>query len=362
MSRGKLRRDEIPPCLWPFHSVAVDEAGDVHLCPCVQWTSMKPIGNVRDAPLEEIWNSERAITYREGFHDGRYAQLCKTEVCPYLRDPERVAPEARYVKPENAEAIRRGEGRMPEVFSRAKLDTERSCNLACTMCRSELVPRPENDTTARTLERLEPLWPELMEISPATAGEPLFIREIRSLLRSETLSENGVAVELVTNATLLSQGEWEEISHNRFCWVKVSADSVDPMRFEAIRRHGRFERLMEGIERLADLRRHGEIGGLQLATVVMRSNFRELPDFVRFAKAHAFDRLKLLALNDDLVPHEQLRAEDRQELARIVADPLFDDPVVELWSIEHLVEPERTRLREKERRAAPPWLGASPPR
>ncbi len=364
MSDDPLRKDELPPCLWPFHSVAVDEEGDVHLCPCGQWTEMEAVGNVHESPLEDIWNSERAVEYRRGFFDGRYAKLCKTDVCPYLRDPSRVQPEARYVKEANADAIRREEGRMPELFSRVKLDTERSCNLACTMCRSELISRPENDTTTKTLERLESIWSELMEISPATAGEPLFIKPIRALLESDTLSRNGVAVELVTNATLLSERGWSGIAHNHFSYVKVSADSVDPERFEQIRRLGRFDRLLEGVERLAALRREGTIDGLQLAMVVMRSNYEELPDFVRFAKRHAFDRLKLLALNDHLVPHEQLDDADRRRLAEIVAAPLFDDPIVELWSIEHLVEPARTalrRARQQRERERPPQIGASIP-
>jgi radical SAM protein with 4Fe4S-binding SPASM domain len=53
--------------------------GDVTFCPCyLQLT----IGNVGEASMREIWNSETMIGLRADFREGKLPRLCEDQLCP----------------------------------------------------------------------------------------------------------------------------------------------------------------------------------------------------------------------------------------------------------------------------------------
>ncbi len=71
-----------PRCSWPFDSLYVDVNGDVRFC-CLM---NKPIGNLRRAGVEELWNNWRARRLREMV---RNRQL---RFCGHYCRPGKVAP------------------------------------------------------------------------------------------------------------------------------------------------------------------------------------------------------------------------------------------------------------------------------
>jgi hypothetical protein len=55
---------------------------DVIFCPC--FLKMK-IGNLADAPLEQVWNSEKLVALRESFKRGVLPEVCRNQLCPVAR-------------------------------------------------------------------------------------------------------------------------------------------------------------------------------------------------------------------------------------------------------------------------------------
>lgn len=76
-------------------SFVIETNLDVTFCPC--FLKMK-IGNLGEASIREIWNSEELQELRRAFRQGELPNVCKNQLCPpvlgeNLCSPELVNPE-----------------------------------------------------------------------------------------------------------------------------------------------------------------------------------------------------------------------------------------------------------------------------
>ena len=60
---------------WASLSVGVD--GTVVGCGCVDWNSRHPVGNVSSHSIKEVWQSKKALEFRQGFSSNNIPDLCK---------------------------------------------------------------------------------------------------------------------------------------------------------------------------------------------------------------------------------------------------------------------------------------------
>ena len=51
---------------------------DAVFCPC--YLKMK-IGNLRDRPLNELWNSDSLVGLRKSFAEGELPSICRPQLC-----------------------------------------------------------------------------------------------------------------------------------------------------------------------------------------------------------------------------------------------------------------------------------------
>ena len=51
---------------------------DVTFCPC--YLKLK-IGNLNDAPIQEIWNAQALVQIRRSFAEGRLPKPCRGQLC-----------------------------------------------------------------------------------------------------------------------------------------------------------------------------------------------------------------------------------------------------------------------------------------
>ncbi|HYZ25396.1 MAG TPA: GTP 3',8-cyclase MoaA [Geminicoccaceae bacterium] len=126
------------------------------------------------------------------------------------------------------------------------------CDFRCVYCMAEdMTFLPKKDLL--TLEELDRLCSAFIELGVRkirlTGGEPLVRRNIMSLvqslgrhLRAGTLDE----LTITTNGSQLERfaGELHESGVRR---VNISLDTLDPARFHAITRWGRYDKVMAGI-------------------------------------------------------------------------------------------------------------------
>ncbi|MGQ9628964.1 MAG: radical SAM/SPASM domain-containing protein [bacterium] len=75
--------EERYPCLWPWYSMKIASNGDVEYCFIQTFSDEPPVGNIREAKLEDIWKGERLNEIRRLFLEGKLDRfpLCKNCSC-----------------------------------------------------------------------------------------------------------------------------------------------------------------------------------------------------------------------------------------------------------------------------------------
>jgi cyclic pyranopterin phosphate synthase len=164
------------------------------------------------------------------------------------------------------------------------------CDFRCVYCMSEdmtFLPKTE----ILSLEELERVCSAFVKLGVRklrlTGGEPLVRRNVMSLihglsrhLKSGDLDE----LTITTNGSLLSKYAAELVD----CGVKrinVSLDTLDPLKFQAITRWGKFNRVMAGID-------DAEKAGLKIkinCVALKGVNDDEIHTLVQWAGSRGFD-------------------------------------------------------------------------
>ncbi len=193
------------------------------------------------------------------------------------------------------------------------------CDFRCVYCMSEdmtFLPKSE----ILTLEELERLCRAFVRKGVRklriTGGEPLVRRNVMSLFRGlGRLRDEGVLDELTltTNGSQLGRfaGELYDAGVRR---VNVSLDTLDPERFLAITRWGKFDKVMAGIEAAKDAGLAVKINAVALKGV----NQHEISSMVAWCGARGYDftLIETMPLGDidgdrteQYLPLSQVRAE-----------------------------------------------------
>ncbi len=164
------------------------------------------------------------------------------------------------------------------------------CDFRCVYCMSEdmtFLPKSE----ILTLEELERLCRAFVRKGVRklriTGGEPLVRRNVMSLFRGlGRLRDEGVLDELTltTNGSQLGRfaGELYDAGVRR---VNVSLDTLDPGKFLAITRWGKFDKVMAGIEAARDAGLAVKINAVALKGV----NQHEISSMVAWCGARGYD-------------------------------------------------------------------------
>ena len=164
------------------------------------------------------------------------------------------------------------------------------CDFRCVYCMSEnMTFLPKKDLLS--LEELQRLCGIFVRLGVTklriTGGEPLVRRDIMSLFRGlgGLLDDGGLdELTVTTNGSMLDRhaGDLAAAGVRR---INVSLDTLDPEKFLAITRWGRFDRVMNGLAA-------ADAAGLKVKinTVAMKGvNEDELPDMLAWCHARGYD-------------------------------------------------------------------------
>jgi MoaA/NifB/PqqE/SkfB family radical SAM enzyme len=226
-----------------------------------------------------------------------------------------------------------------------RMDTINLCNLRCKMCYY-------SSDYHRTKEEMDlPLFRRIAEQTFSKARflylscitEPLTNKHFAEFVRAA--GEYRVPfTSFCTNGLLLTREVVQACIESRLSEVIFSIDGATAPTYEAIRRGGKWDRLLEKLQLLAEMKRQASTRYPQtrINFTCMLSNIRELPDMVHFAADHearSLDVRHLLAYADEENSCEEERTyleifnsvarEARQEAALRGIDLLLPDPVPE---------------------------------
>ncbi len=281
------------PYTW-FEVTQVNGMGQVYLC-CPAWLDT-PIGNLRRSSVEEIWNGRKARRIRQSILDGSF-KYCIRSRCAFLQT--RTGPVRDLEEIEESEvrdAMKRGLTVLPYGPRQVICGYDRSCNLSCPSCRTEVII--ETDRENQILEIQKKLQQQvLMDArylyitgSGDPFGSPYFRRWLQGMEREQMpkLEE----IRLHTNALLWNRKIWDSIRPEMRELIKsaeISIDAASEATYAVNRRPGKFSVLLENLEFIGSLLRNGPLKQVTISMVVQENNFREMPDFVRLGKRFGFD-------------------------------------------------------------------------
>lgn len=163
------------------------------------------------------------------------------------------------------------------------------CNLKCQMC-SYRKPLPNE----LSLDEIKNLSDELFEFGLKhivfSGGEPLLRKDFPEICR--LFSRRKIKQTLLTNGLLLSK-RYSEIQ-SFFHEIIVSLDGATAEVHNTIRGVDSFDLILQGVERVVSSSKRPQIS---IRIVIQKSNFRQLPKMVDFARSLKIDRISFLAVD-----------------------------------------------------------------
>jgi MoaA/NifB/PqqE/SkfB family radical SAM enzyme len=198
------------------------------------------------------------------------------------RKLRRVANEVRAQVAERA--------KLPQLASdpvHVNLNHTAVCNLRCVMCEQGLTEIPQKVMDLSVYWRVrDELFDRASEVSLTVMGDPFCVpkRFLHEIL--DDIERYDLRLEITTNALLFG----DEVELERLARLVnkliVSIDGATQETYERIRKPGKWDRLVDNLERFQRVRRRMAPWRQPLVCftyVVMRSNLDELPDFVDLA-------------------------------------------------------------------------------
>ncbi|HLD29256.1 MAG TPA: radical SAM protein [bacterium] len=173
---------------------------------------------------------------------------------------------------------------MPRALN-AALSTR--CNLSCRMCE---VRKIAWEIPRRTIDEIIGLFP-FLERAVWQGGEVFLLDYFKEILEAAAPYEN-LRHEITTSAHLITP-EWVKRIDRVRMDLNISVDAVSREVYESIRRGASFGTLLEKLDLLAVLKDRGRRQVLVMIATVMESNYRQLEQFIEFAREHGFNRLIL---------------------------------------------------------------------
>lgn len=252
--------------------------------------------------LDSLWNSKSMVTFRKSIVDGSFS-FCNTSKCPYYVS-DNLSP-----LPDRAkELVERGVFEMDYPPSYIQANIDRACNLTCPSCREY----PNTQPNPLSYVRLKSILLSGVEYAYLNGTGEIFRNKYLLRALNEITKENYPNLKnvgIITNGTLLNKTMWASLSKgfkNLIKRIDISVDAASEQIYKKVRVGGNFNRLMDNLHFIGNLKKEKEIESLSISMVLQRVNIHELLDFIRLAKDVNADTVSILRIEDWRArPHQE---------------------------------------------------------
>jgi MoaA/NifB/PqqE/SkfB family radical SAM enzyme len=264
-------------CYAPGINMLFGQDGKIRAC-ChnMEYT----LGEYPKQTIQEIWKGEAAEqlrTHLKNFDLSHGCDICQADMNTHSFEEVR----ARHFDSLPASAA------YPSMMEFLMTNT---CNLECVMCKGEYsslirknrekLPPIVSPYDKAFIAQLEEFIPHLEETRFSGSGEAFAI-DMNYEIWEMIIRLNPKCVIMVqTNGSYLNARIKDLLSRGNFR-IGVSLDSLQKENYESIRLNANFERVMENIRYFSDYSRNKN-EKFAVALCVMRQNWRELPEFIKF--------------------------------------------------------------------------------
>jgi MoaA/NifB/PqqE/SkfB family radical SAM enzyme len=241
------------------------------------------IGKYPDQSISEIWNSEAAKKVRQDMREYKLYEGCR--ICKADIDSGAFAE----VRARHFDSLPQHHS-YPTMMEFLLTNT---CNLECIMCSGEYsslirqnrenLPPIEKLYDNSFIEQLSEFIPYLHEARFSGSGEAFLIEDNFRIWEMIIKLNPKCVIMVQTNGMVLNSRIKDFLKRGNF-QIGVSLDSLKKDVYETIRPHAKYERVIENIQYFSEYCKSKK-QKFVLAMCVMRQNYTELADFVRFANS-----------------------------------------------------------------------------
>ncbi len=245
--------------------------GNVYPCSC-GWIKNYSFGNIFEQSYEEIWNGEKAKTFRQKLFDNDFA------LCPGCQNLE--------ILQETEESEAKLISQPPE---RILLGLDEFCDVKCIFCRPEdykinpnLIPKDKED---KLLDILSPWLINAKYVKTNAVGEVFASKISRNLIKNIADKFPNIKFEIITNGIQSTKENLENLNLvNRISMITVSLHACNERTYNKIVKGGNFNKVIENLYYLSELKKSGRIDRFELHFTVTLINYKEMPDMINFAR------------------------------------------------------------------------------
>ncbi len=267
-------------CKVPFSQVEIHKNGNVYVC-CPAKVKCS-IGNIYEKPFEEIWHSDIAKEFRKEILENNNYKYCDLKICNPLDNIEQD-------KLELIEEVQIDCSETPEYPLYVKFCHDNHCNLKCVTCRDNFIT-----SSKERLEELDsyihsvylPILKNCKIVSLNGSGEVFASKHCINLVKAIAEEYPNIKFEFHTNGVLATEKMFKDLGiEERIVSINVSMHAYKKSTYEKIMLGSNYDLVLKNLEYFKSLKEKGTLKCLDLYFVVQKMNYKEMPEFIEFAKS-----------------------------------------------------------------------------
>ena len=326
------RRQNDCGCKVPLETIWIGDKGTTRLCGCPDYLDIS-CGNMGITDNDEIWNSTLAKIMRLSVINNTYT-FCSRELCREFNG-----------NPDGDKLLERKEADFTREYPNIiKVANDYVCNLHCPSCRKMIHAKNDDNEELEIVTCIDSLmesgWlDKANNVVVGASGESFLSPSYRKIIFDGVAHRN--SIDIMTNGTLFTPQIWEKMEGKyKHVTFSVSIDAATKETYEKVRCGGNWDKLMENMAFLSKLRKENKVESVMVNMIVQKKNYREIPDFIRWAKEMEFDSVYLSHIwnwgtfsADEFENEVSMFDKDgkmKTELAKVLEDPICKDPIVDM--------------------------------
>ena len=274
-------------CPRPFDTVLIDRRGSCYACECQSWLPQS-IGNLQIKSLDEIIDQSQIRKHlQDSIEKGSY-RYCNSKQCSWLLGED--FQHFRNTVPSN-------------IISNLRLAIDDSCNLRCPSCRKGMIFHTEDSAYNLGIRLADKINDWLnnhehpIKVHMGSDGDP-FASHVYRHFMEQTPERDNIKYSILTNGLM-----FKEFHAKVPCVISnlqdlgVSIDGASKETYEKLRLGGKWEKITEGLECIAELKQKHDFRFI-LHFVVQKDNYHEMEAIIDLGERYGADHVWLNKIQD----------------------------------------------------------------
>ena len=269
-------------CPRPRDTILIDKQGSCYACECQSWLPQS-IGNLQIKSLQEIIGSDMHRHLQSSITDGTY-RYCNEHQCSYIK----------------SDAVLHGQ---PDRIQHLRLAIDDSCNLRCPSCRKGMIFHKQGSAYNLGIKLADKIndwlhsYEHPIQVHIGSDGDP-FASHVYRHFMEQTPERHNIKYSILTNGLMFKE------FHSRVPYVinnlhelGVSIDGATKETYEKLRLGGKWEKIIEGLECMAEQKQQHGFRFI-LHFVVQKDNYHEMEAIIDLGEKYGADRVWLNKIED----------------------------------------------------------------